>query len=230
MNKKVKLNTIVSIKRVFKHVLKSVVLFFGGSKTYWRIRYLAGGDSGWGSEGIRALEKAKYINGFISENINEIHTIVEWGVGDGKQLSLYDFRDKEFVGIDVSKKIIIKLQKKFQGSNMSFYSLDRFQNHVKFDLALSIEVIFHLTEDSIFNEYMDNLFFSSKKYVLIFSTNYDSQTDYHIRNHEVVNYSINRFKDFEFLSSEFIPSFGENKDSSATFYLFRKRTDWIDNI
>ena len=54
--------------------------------TYWEFRYANNGNSGAGSYGKLADFKAKVINGFIHEN--ELNTILEFGCGDGNQLSL----------------------------------------------------------------------------------------------------------------------------------------------
>ena len=59
------------------------------SKKYWEKRYLKGGDSGDGSYGKLAEFKAKVINRFVKEN--EIKTIIEWGCGDGNQLTYMNY-------------------------------------------------------------------------------------------------------------------------------------------
>ena len=59
---------------------------FRGSAQYWETRYRTGGDSGAGSYGRLAKFKAESINGFVREN--GIHSVIEWGCGDGSQLSL----------------------------------------------------------------------------------------------------------------------------------------------
>ena len=39
------------------------------------------------------------------------------------------------------------------------------------DLAISLEVIFHLTEDQLFEQYMSYLFTAADRYVIIYSSN-----------------------------------------------------------
>lgn len=43
-------------------------------------------------------------------------------------------------------------------------------------LTLSLDVIYHLTEDNIYHSYMKRLFNSSAQYVIIYSSNTDKQT------------------------------------------------------
>ena len=44
-------------------------------------------------------------------------------------------------------------------------------------LTLSLDVIFHLIEDSIYDDYMNRLFDSSTKFVLIYSSNTNKQLE-----------------------------------------------------
>jgi hypothetical protein len=58
---------------------------FKSSETYWIARYKRGGDSGRGSYGKLAQFKAGVINKFVEAN--KINTIIEFGCGDGNQLT-----------------------------------------------------------------------------------------------------------------------------------------------
>ncbi len=42
-------------------------------------------------------------------------------------------------------------------------------------MTLSLDVIYHLVEDAVFFEYIERLFSSSEKFVVIYSSNTDSQ-------------------------------------------------------
>jgi SAM-dependent methyltransferase len=139
------------------------------SKEYWENRYKSNGNSGSGSYGILCDFKASIINDFILNN--NIESVVEFGCGDGNQLS--KIICNKYVGYDVSEYIINKNIKTFQTDfTKRFYLYDKYNNE-KYDLSLSLDVIFHLVEDDIFNEYMDKLFKSSNKYVIIYSSNGD---------------------------------------------------------
>ncbi len=148
---------------------------FKGSKYYWEERYQKGGNSGAGSYGELAEFKAKVINEFIKEN--KINSLIEFGCGDGNQLSL--FKVKQYIGLDVSQTAIRKCIEKFKhDKTKSFFIYEPFcfmdnVGILKADLALSLDVIYHLVEDEVFEKYMNDLFKSAKRYVIIYSTNTD---------------------------------------------------------
>ena len=76
------------------------------SKKYWNDRYVTGGNSGSGSYNNLAKFKGDVINNFIEKN--QIKSIVDYGVGDGNQLKLFNTENLIYTGIDVSKFIISK--------------------------------------------------------------------------------------------------------------------------
>ena len=47
---------------------------------------------------------------------------------------------------------------------------------LKADLALSLDVIYHLVEDHVFDAYMRRLFESARRFVIIYSSNADQET------------------------------------------------------
>lgn len=141
-----------------------------GSQEYWNNRYKSGGNSGAGSYNRLAIFKAHYLNSFIKEN--KIQTVIEWGCGDGNQLSLANYPN--YIGFDVSKKAIQICKKKFkqdQTKKFIYSGSKNFSTTEKAELALSLDVIYHLIEDDIFNSYMQRLFDSASKYVIIYSCN-----------------------------------------------------------
>lgn len=52
---------------------------------------------------------------------------------------------------------------------------------IKADLSISLDVIFHLVEDEIFEKYMFDLFKFSTSYVIIYAWDVDEEKKYHIR-------------------------------------------------
>lgn len=141
------------------------------SAKYWRDRYQFGGNSGKGSYGELAKFKASIINCFIKSN--NIHSLLDLGCGDGNQLRLFEV--DEYTGVDISEFIIENLcaryscnpEKKFL-TKEEFLKIDE-----KYDLTISMDVLFHLVENDIFQEYMNNLFESSDKYVAIYASDKD---------------------------------------------------------
>jgi len=82
------------------------------SSNYWENRYKQNGNSGAGSYGILATFKSTVINNFIKEH--DIKSIIDYGVGDGNQLKLFDFKHIQYTGLDVSKTIIDKCKVEFK--------------------------------------------------------------------------------------------------------------------
>ena len=117
------------------------------SKSYWENRYRKGGNSGSGSYNHLAKFKASILNSFIIKN--HINTIIEFGSGDCNQLSLANY--KNYIGYDVSQTAIKICKKKFKNDKTkTFIHLnDNFKNNKKADLSISLEVIFHLIEDTL---------------------------------------------------------------------------------
>ncbi len=154
---------------------------FPGSKEYWEKRYLSGGTSGHGSYGKLAEFKAEILNNFVKEK--NINSVIEFGSGDGNQLSLFKF--PKYIGLDVSKTAIKMCLKKFENDKTKsffLYDSEYFRdNHgiFKAELALSLDVIYHLIEDKIFELYMNHLFSSAEKYVIIYSNNEEKVQLYH---------------------------------------------------
>jgi len=97
--------------------------------------------------------------------------VIDFGCGDGNQLSLANY--SKYIGFDVSPTAIKVCKKRFAHDNSkSFFlygSLCFVDNHNIFqaDLTLSLDVIYHLIEDDLFNDYMISLFSSSKRFVII---------------------------------------------------------------
>lgn len=139
-----------------------------GSAYYWEKRYLSGGTSGAGSYNNLAQFKAKILNGFVQTK--GITSVIEWGCGDGNQLSLSDYPC--YIGYDVSKQAIKICKKRFchDTSKVFVWSGDKsFKNENKADLSLSLDVIYHLVEDEVYEQYMRNLFLSARRYVIIYA-------------------------------------------------------------
>ncbi len=147
-------------------------LVFERSDQYWEDRYRLGGNSGAGSYGRLAKFKADFLNDFVTRH--QIKTIVEFGCGDGAQLTLAHY--PIYTGFDVSKTSIEMCREKFKEKpNWSFFLVGS-EQHRTFhtaELALSLDVIYHLVEDEIYESYMSKLFASAEKYVIIYSYNFE---------------------------------------------------------
>lgn len=201
---------------------------FPGSQAYWEQRYTKGGRSGGGSCGRLAKFKADVINPFVRQN--SIESIIEFGCGDGTQLSLADY--PEYTGFDVSPTAIKMCRDRFAGdASKRFFlfepgSLSDNKDIQPADTALSLDVIFHLIEDEVFDEYMKALFRSAKKYVIIYSSNYDESQSYHVKNREFTRWVIQNAPDWQLVQKIDNPYPFESSDientSRSDFYIFKK--------
>jgi SAM-dependent methyltransferase len=142
---------------------------FRDSSSYWERRYRRGGTSGPGSVGRLAEFKADTLNGFVAWM--GIQTVIEFGCGDGVQLALAAY--PRYVGIDVAKGSISACRRRFAGdATKRFYLASRVPPNLgRFDLVLSLDVIYHLVEDEVFDAYMRSLFAHASRFIAIYSSN-----------------------------------------------------------
>lgn len=141
-------------------------------RKYWDQRYRDGRSSGAGSEGAEAEYKAAFISEFI--RYWDVHDIIDWGCGDGHVLSLMDLNGAHYTGIDVSPTVITRLSVKYAADEMIRFKLPIMFDR-EYDLALSLDVLFHLPSDIDYRAYLIDLFDSSDEFVIIYSTDYDME-------------------------------------------------------
>jgi trans-aconitate methyltransferase len=143
---------------------------------YWDRRYREGRTSGAGSEGVEGYYKAEYVNDFIHENA--VTSVIDWGCGDGQVLELLKVGPSHspyvaYTGIDVSPTILERNRQRFR--EFVFATPDEAnvsETQWRAELALSMDVLFHLPDDHDYHSYLGHLFDSATRYVLIYSTNH----------------------------------------------------------
>jgi SAM-dependent methyltransferase len=192
------------------------------SADYWRRRYRAGLDSGAGSYGELAQFKAGILNDFVRDN--RIQSVLELGCGDGNQLSLAQY--PRYLGLDVSSEAIDICRSRFPGDPdkaFLFYDPLRTNNLELFlaaELTLSLDVIYHLLEDDVYDQYLQMLFACSRKFVIIYSSNNTApDVAWHVRNRAFAQDVANRFGDFRLTGVIKNP----HRDlTPAEFYVFQR--------
>lgn len=141
---------------------------FTSSASYWENRYRDGGNSGAGSYNRLAVFKAKVLNDYVESN--DIQSVIEFGSGDGAQLELA--RYPKYTGVDVSRSAVEAIRLRFAGRpSMTFLHTSEVGMDERADLALSLDVIYHLVEDEVFNAYMESLFDAADRVVIIYASN-----------------------------------------------------------
>ncbi len=208
-----------------KALMKRVWLPFSSGK-YWEKRYVEGGNSGAGSYNRLAEFKAEIINKFVRDN--NVSKIIEWGCGDGNQLKLAEY--PEYIGYDVSKKAVKICREKFSDDltkQFIWCGGDRFENKVRGDLSLSLDVIYHLIEDDVYEQYMEWLFSSSERYICIYSSNFEERSAAHVRNRKFTDW-IEGHTDKEWRLAKIVrnryPYSEDNSDETSwsDFYFYEK--------
>ncbi|WP_207797667.1 class I SAM-dependent methyltransferase [Leptospira haakeii] len=200
----------------------SIFRKFPGSASYWESRYQEGGSSGAGSYNFLAEFKAEIINAFVQEN--KVQTIIEFGCGDGNQLKLAQY--PKYIGFDISPSAISICRELFKNDkNKNFKVLSDYSNE-KAELVLSLDVIYHLVEDEVFEQYIRNIFNASDKYVIIYSSDVDLPREFHVRHRKFSKWIEEHIPEWNL--EKHIPNrypyHGNHwKGSLADFFIYRKR-------
>jgi SAM-dependent methyltransferase len=193
---------------------------FPGSEKYWVQRYESEKDSGAGSYDKLAEFKADVINDFVEAN--NIASIIDYGCGDGNQLKLAKY--PSYIGFDVSPKAIALCRTIFQGDDTKdFRLMDEYCGETA-ELTISLDVIFHLVEDEIYHSYMERLFSSSEKYVIIYSSNFEENQDFHERRRRFTDWVEDHCSDWNLMRRipNRYPFKADGTGSLSDFYVFQK--------
>jgi hypothetical protein len=197
---------------------------FRGSGDYWDRRYRRGGTSGPGSYGDQARFKAAFLNQFAATH--GIETVVEFGCGDGNQLSLA--RYPNYLGLDVSERAIALCRGLFDGDHtkrFELYDPESFSPGILGDLVLSLDVILHLVEDEIFDQHLQHLFAAAGRSVIIYGADVDqgrSSSAAHVRWRRFTSVIADRFPYWELaeVTPGLEPAAGAD-DPRSDFFVYR---------
>ncbi len=221
----------VLVKRIVKKIpilgssltrLRSRLFKVKSSSAYWEQRYRLGGNSGSGSYDRLAEFKADVVNRFVEEH--QIASVIEFGCGDGAQLKLAKY--PLYTGVDVSVAAVERCRMLFDGdSSKNFLHSDAHTLKTTADLGLSLDVVYHLVEDSVFDAYMRRLFDSAARFVIIYSSNVDQAwSGSHVRHRQFTRWieeNQPRWRLVSFLKNAY-PYDDKNPGGSsfADFYIF----------
>lgn len=196
------------------------------SNSYWEDRYAKGGNSGDGSYGELATYKAKVINEFVMNQ--SVQEVAEFGCGDGNNLKLYD-KISQYFGYDVSTTAVKARQAEWANSeeNRTFIHYSGKHTDVKrqYEAVMSLDVLYHLVAPDVFVSYLETIFFSASRYVLIYATDEDrANPGAHVAFRRFTPYIDARFKCWKL-----IKAYGRHNvpGSSATFFLYERRPNCV---
>ena len=146
------------------------------SEEYWKQRYseyssrLFKGASGNGRLPFRVNYKSKVLNEIIVKY--KISSIIDFGCGDGILASKLHI--DRYDGLEIDESLVDELSRQFQSKpNYNFSTKIKSTWPERHDLALSVDVIFHLLEDDVYRSYMFQLFSGKSDYVVIRSSNHE---------------------------------------------------------
>lgn len=197
---------------------------FAGSGEYWEQRYRSGGNSGAGSYNRLARFKADFLNRFVEDQ--RIRSVIEFGSGDGAQLSLA--RYPQYIGVDVSETVLRLARRRFAGDpSVRFLHVSEVTSSLSADLALSLDVIYHLVEDEVFEAHIRQLFDSAKRFVIVYSSNDQaSWRSPHVRHREFTSWVERNRPEFRLIEHVPNPYPFDPEDlrntSFADFFVFQR--------
>lgn len=152
-------------------------------KDYWDKRYAKGETSGIGSYGANAKYKISFLNDFIKEH--RIKSVLDFGCGDGNQI--LNLCNVPYVGMDISIYAVNRCRDLFvedENKDFTLYNPDAYSNLYFSDMSMSLDVIYHLVDDNVYQKYIQHLFESAERYVIIYSSNYHTDGRSHVKHRE----------------------------------------------
>ncbi len=175
------------------------------------------------ARGRLANFKAEIVNAFVREH--DVASVIEFGCGDGAQLTRADY--PTYLAFDVADESVELCRSKFATDSTKEFRNAATWDYERADLALSLDVIFHLIEDDVFHEYMRRLFLSAKRYVIVYSSNHESE-------HPAAHVKHRRFTDWvdiyhaDFKLVRYAPNpypltADDQTESFADFFIFEKQ-------
>lgn len=197
---------------------------FPGSESYWEQRYLSDDTSGVGSYGKFADFKAEILNDFVRDN--GVMSIIEYGCGDGNQLKSAVY--PQYLGFDVSPTAVSMCKGMFDADSTKQFRLISEYAGETAELTLSLDVIYHLVEDDVYESYMRQLFESATRFVIIYSSNTDDLLDSeatHVRHRKFTSWIETNAPGWtlaQHVPNKFPYDGDHQKGSFADFYIYRR--------
>lgn len=190
------------------------------TEIFWEQRYKNNGNSGAGSYGELCNFKTSIINSFIKDT--NTNRIIDFGCGDGNQLK--GLKIPSYLGVDISETAINKCKLLFSNDKTKKfvkYSEMNFDMG-KYDVSMSLDVIYHILEYNFYEKYLSNLFTSTKEFVVIYSSDFDKKPSGHVHHRKFTDYVQKHFTEFKMIKH--IPQIHPNI-SCADFFIYQKQNN-----
>jgi hypothetical protein len=142
------------------------------AQAYWEERYASGGGSGTGSEGANYEFKRDHVRHVM--RTHGVRTAVDFGCGDGRQLHEILTGDAtrtvldEYLGLDVSPSAVARCRDLYRGHPNCRFDVYGTAEVGRYDLALSLDVLYHIVDYQDYVAYLRRLFGCSQ-WVLLYA-------------------------------------------------------------
>ena len=191
------------------------------SANYWEMRYKNGGTSGAGSYGDLSKFKAETVNALVKKH--DVESMIDHGCGDGNQAGMLEV--EKYIGLDVSPQAVSTCKSKHP--NKPFYTYPELPEYVKGDCGLSLDVVFHLVEDEVYNTYLKRLFDSATKLVVIYGPDIEMKsTSPHVKYRKFTEWVEENAKDWtldEVIEQKYTYSEQDPDNTSlCDFYVYKR--------
>ena len=103
-----------------------------------------------------------------------VTSVVELGIGDGNQSSLFEI--PFYAGIDVVPQIVARARERFADRpGWTFHEVGNLgPQDRRCDMSMSLDVIYHLVEEEVYDRYMRDLMGFADRFVLVYASDHDA--------------------------------------------------------
>ena len=195
------------------------------SSEFWDGHYAAGGNSGTGSYGRLADFKAEVLNQIVADH--GIQTTIELGCGDGHQLSLINY--PRYLGLDTSPRAIELCRQKFAADEGKRFIAYRSGDPIpeQAEMAVSLDVVYHLLEDAVYEQYMRDLFSAATRLVIVYSSDTEEEAEWpEVRHRHFTGWVADHepsWKLVRHIPNRYPYVYGDVDSSWADFYIYERR-------
>ena len=151
---------------------------------YWEARYARGGNSGEGSYGR--------LGGLQGERTERFHSRARRAERHririaATAINCHCYECPAYTGLDISRSALLRCIERFRDdSTKSFFLFDAdcfrdASGRFAADVSVSLDVIFHLVDDRVFEAYMAHACEAAQRYLILYTTDYDRPSTGHER-------------------------------------------------
>jgi len=196
---------------------------------HWDRHYAAGGTSGDGNYGRLGEFKVGVLSDFVARNA--ITSCIEFGCGDGRILGLVSW--PRYIGLDVSVVAVTSCINRYANDPTKSFFLyhpgcfvDR-GGVLQADVAVSLDVVYHVTDDRLYDLYMKDLCSAARRFVVLYSTDYDLIAVPRFRHRKVTTWMASHAAGFHLMRRVPGPFPGNGPGKSDAEFLFYERSEAV---